>query len=72
MFLRPGPRVRGIAQSLTPGQAEYLIVCNGEKGGQACGEWIWVKPSDKSQCEHCGRVYPSGYFGHVQPRTVEK
>lgn len=72
MYLRPSTRVKCVAQSPTPGLALYLIVCNGAKDDKKCGEWIWVRPSEKSECPHCGHIYPSGYFDHAGPRTVEK
>lgn len=74
MFTRPSRRVNSIAQSADRGSAHYLIACSGAKDGVPCGEMIWVQPSEKSECPHCGKVYQLGYLGHVNPgqRTIQK
>jgi hypothetical protein len=73
MFLRPARRAVKIAHTAANGAAFHLIACNGKKpDGTKCDELIWVKPSEKSDCPHCGHIYSAGYFAHAGPRLIEK
>jgi len=66
MFTRPSRRVESVGY--------YLIACSGAKDGVPCGEMIEVRPAEKSDCPFCGKIYPLGYLGHVNPgqRSITK